>query len=391
MFLLSLTYQQVMPAFLDFVFPFGMQARERDFNFGGFRQQTRLPDTDNGLRVPELGWSGRDYQLCFNLKSVEQAKGGGEPWSIRQSAIHHSFDIESGKASWIIVKANKLLQERVKSATISRGLRTVGSYDGLDRAFASTLATHLIFCEWAGQNWRWYINFLEDNLQDITQHMLSPVVRTPTSPKLDVTTLPRENLILQDCHSSPKTLEHKRPPQSPQSKSPEIAGFHFVASESKHPPPPPPPEPDIPEFAGFHFLAGEVKDPPQSPYDLRRLSSAGKEPKFSITDLQRIQGIEGKANAAKLILKTNISVFVDLKIFYKTVSIFQGWPSELSKQSHGDMLRFEQTLSSMENDMRLQISRVEMLLQLITDRKNLVSRISLWKDSKLKAFSSMAY
>ena len=69
-----LTYHQVMPAFLDFLFPFGFQKYRQDFHFGGFRQHTTLSDLDRGLAIAEIGRSGRGYQLCYSLKAVEQSK-----------------------------------------------------------------------------------------------------------------------------------------------------------------------------------------------------------------------------------------------------------------------------------------------------------------------------
>lgn len=348
MLALSLTYQQVMPGFLDFVFPFGKQINERDFHFGGFRYQNRLPDPARGLQVPQLGWSGRDYKLCFNLKSVEQAKGGGEPWSIRQAAVHHSFDVESGQSSWIVIKANDLLQRRIQSATGSRGLPKVSSYEGLGKAFASTLATHLIFCEWSGENWRWYINFLEGKYQEVTQRTLTPLTRAPTSPisGLDQSP-PRQNTLAQDKLEMPPSPEMKQPPD--------------------------PPPVTKPLLVGFQYLADSIRDPPQSPYDSNPTVEVERHQAFSFTDLQRIQNTEEKANAAMLILKNNVSVFAELKIYYRTINTFQGWPCRLTSQCAGDILHFEQDLSSIENDMQLQLSRIGTLLQLIADRKSLVN------------------
>ena len=349
MLALSFTYQQVMPGFLDFIFTFGYQANERDLHVGGFRYQTRLPETKRGLSVPELGWSGRDYRLCYNLKSIEQAQGGGEPWSIRQAAVHHSFDVESGQVSWIVVKANKLLQNRITSATGPRGLPELKSYSDPHKAFSSTLALHLIFCGWAGENWRWYINFLEDSLQETTRRTLSPIVRTPTSPIFEINRpRPRPDMNSYNKFKMSRTSEPKQPPF--------------------------PPQPTKEILPGFQYLADGTKEPAQSPYDLRDPQRPPSRQGFSFTDLQRAQKTEEKAKAAMLILKNNISVFTDLINYYKTIVTYRSWPSQLATQCHEDMFRFEQDLSSAKNDMLLQLSRVETLLQLTADRKSLVSR-----------------
>src|SRR5688572_3951480 len=82
MFVCALTHHQVMPAFLDFIFPFGLQEYLQDFYFSGFREDTRLLST--GLIIPNLGRSGREIRLCYSLKSVEASNGNTSwPWSIR--------------------------------------------------------------------------------------------------------------------------------------------------------------------------------------------------------------------------------------------------------------------------------------------------------------------
>lgn len=349
MLTLSLSYLQVMPEFLDFVFPFGKQISERGFHFGGFRYRTRLAYFERGLAVPELGWSGYDYKMCYNLKSVEQAKGGGEPWSIRQAAIHHSFDVKSGQSSWIVIKANQLLQDRIKSATGPRGLPKVCSFDGLDRAFASTLATHLVFCQWSGENWRWYIEFLEEQFQESTQRTLAPITRAPTSPlRSPDRPPPKQNL---------QCLERID---------------HATWPEVKQPPKPPPVSDPLP--MEFHHSPDYMKDPPQTPDDRSRPAKMDSRQVFSFTDVQRTHHTEKNANAAMLILKSNISIFADIKRYYRTILSFQGWPSELTDKCPEDISRFEQDLFSIENEMRLQLSRIETLLQWIADRKSLVSQ-----------------
>ncbi|KAL8996226.1 MAG: hypothetical protein Q9169_004204 [Polycauliona sp. 2 TL-2023] len=345
MLALSFSYLQVMPEFLDFLFPFGKQVNERGFHFGGFRYTTRLAESEKGLTVPELGWSGYDYQVCYNLKSVEQAQGGGEPWSIRQAAIHHSFEVKSGQSSWIVIKANTLLQTKIQSATGLRGLRKVCLFDGVDKAFGSTLATHLIFCQWSGENWRWYIEYLEDQFQQGTQDTLAPITRAPTSP-----------LASPDKHT-PRQYRRR------------VDGAALGAMQTPVPHPGPSSRP-----LELHPLLHYTNDPRSIPDNLLRPGRMASRQEFSFTDVQRTHHTEKNANAATLVLKNNISVFADIKRYYRTIMSFEGWPSELTDTCHEVLSRFEQDLSSIENEMRLQLSRLETLLQWISDRKSLVSR-----------------
>jgi hypothetical protein len=94
-----LTYHQVMPNFLDFLFPFGHQEYAEDFYFSGFREDTRLLLSDGGLKIPEFGRSGLEIRMCYSLKSVEPWKAKRDwPWAVRQTALYHSFDIVTGKS-----------------------------------------------------------------------------------------------------------------------------------------------------------------------------------------------------------------------------------------------------------------------------------------------------
>jgi hypothetical protein len=104
------SYVQVMPCFLDFVFPFGEQEYAQDFYFSGLREETSLDSGGGYPAISELGRSGREMRLCYNLRSVEASSGQTNlPWSIRQTAVYHEFDIETGRSVWITVKGNKLI------------------------------------------------------------------------------------------------------------------------------------------------------------------------------------------------------------------------------------------------------------------------------------------
>ena len=328
MLTLVFTYHQVLPSFLDFLFPFGNRQYAQDFSFSGFKHEDQFSDADDhGLKIRELGWSGRDFQLCYNLKSVEPSKGQPEwPWSIRQSALHHSFDVETGRTTWIVIKGDQLLKKRIKLATGSRGLSETLPFATVDRAFASTLAIHLIICEWSGENWRWYINFLEEALQATTRPTLSAVVDPlPTSTADGAPSMLGECAHLKD-----------RP---------------FLACKTLS---------DI--------------DLPMPELDERTFQPrvANSHSDFSFSDLQKIQFIQEKVNETMLILKLNVDVLIELRQHYHSISESDGWPRELNLKCKREVIRFEKRVLAVENDLRMQQSRAETLLRLLADRKSLV-------------------
>ena len=341
MLTLVFTYHQVMPEFLDFLCPFGMQQYAQDFHFSGFRQSTRLTDADRGLNVPELGWSGRDIRLCYNLKSVERSESQPDwPWSIRHCAAYHSFDTENGLANWIFIKGDQLMKNRIKLATDTSGLPETSSFQSNDRAFASSLATHLILCDWSAESWRWYLNFLEEALQTASRRTLTVVTNPPSSPAV-----------------AEETVSEKRGKFWPSaSRGPAIPPLETGKPALPTSRPLPPVTPTSP-------ISRPV---PAKPFE------KNSEHEYSFSDLQKLQFIEEKADEAILVLHTNINVLTELKQHYNVLKDSDEWPEELRSSCKADIARFDRRVTNVENDLGKQKLRAETLVRLLANRKSLV-------------------
>ena len=180
---LILSYQQALPQFLDLLFLYVRDFDASDFHSIGLRHSTRLTNEGRGPEILERGWSGKDIRICYNLKSPEcdnTTASSDWPWNIEQSAVHHSFDVETGQASWIVVKGDSLLKDRIQSAT-EDGAKPGLSFVSREQGFVSALATHLIFCDWSRPNWDPYINFLNKQIQTLTKRAKSPLPETTTA------------------------------------------------------------------------------------------------------------------------------------------------------------------------------------------------------------------
>ena len=172
-----LTWHQVMPEFVDFMLAFGISEHSKDFLYSGIRSEMNLSIDSSRMLLPQLGRSGRDIPLCHILRSVERVNtaGGSQqhwPWVLRPTVTYHSFDAETGKSVWMIVKANDLIRDRIRRSCELRDLYQPCSDINVDDTFESTLHTHLVICAWAGENWRWYINFIEEKIQELTREVL---------------------------------------------------------------------------------------------------------------------------------------------------------------------------------------------------------------------------
>jgi len=351
MLMLAFSHHQVMPTFLDFLFPFGKQQYPQDFHFSGFRQENRLSIIDRGLQIPELSRSGQELQLCYSLKSVEPSKWDKDwPWSVRQCAVYHSFDVQTGKTSWIVIKGDGQMKKRlIKVSEQSRYLNLLKF--GIGRAFVAALESHLFFCDWAGENWRWYLNALEEALQTVTRHTSAVVVDT-SSPAVENGqprfVRPQRNL------TGMETL-----PEIPTSVAHQMAARKDADSRNR----PLPPQ----EFFD------EPKQPPELPPAPEARMRSDSPDEFSFRDLQRLQYIEEKANEVLLVLETNTNVLGDLRKHYEIGIELSDMPKEIRVDCNQDVARFVKRVLNVENDLKMQQSRAKTLLTLLSNRKSVVS------------------
>lgn len=156
-----------MPCYLDFMCVFGLSKSARELRFSGFRAQVLLKDPSPDSAIPDLGRSGRHFQMCYNLKGIARIPNGKSMlWSIHQAAIYHQFDIEKGTTLWIVTKGNLDIKDRIKTLTGKDGRAEDKAFDTLEQCLKSSLAVHLLLCHWSTEDWRWYVQFLEDKIDD---------------------------------------------------------------------------------------------------------------------------------------------------------------------------------------------------------------------------------
>jgi hypothetical protein len=353
-----------MPEFLDFIFPFGWQEYQEDFHFGGFRAETRFLPTEEGLNVPELGRSGKDFRICYALKSAERSSEEGWPWSIRQTAVYLSFEIDTGKTFWILVKGNDLMRDRIQSET------NLGKHYGesAKSSFVGVFETHLIVCGWAVENWRWYINFLQKRLEDLTRHSLAIRVAKARS-VFDAEKMEEPQplpLVRERRNSTWKRLLQVARPTSRMELTPSPdtktrltqtpSSGSTPPSSSPNPPPPPPPF-----LLSDHQKAAQTVQVPSS------------EPELSFHDIQEIQFMEDKLNGAIQVLINNTKVLQELEDFYNSLIELPHFPSKMKTACQPYTETFLKRVKNSVTDLQMHRSRAETLLRLLADRKTLVS------------------
>jgi hypothetical protein len=338
MFTTAMSYNRVMPDFLDFVLPFGAQVDAEDFHFGAFRTDTQLRAPISQL--PSLGRSGYFFQMCYNLKSVESTtrpgmKPASWPWSIRHTATHMSFDIENGRTNWVILKGNKLMLKRMKELT--SGTQKVSNRV---EAFTASLKVHAELCDWSREGWRWYIRFLEEQFYEGTKSpMLAELTKRP------ITTANEQ-----------RTNTNRVPTSSPQQPG-RITTFINRAFTSKAKL-----EAEVAVTAPLQLVLSTAPSKKRIKEDAN----------VAFPHLKKCQHIAEKCNEVLLVLKLNTQILNQLLDYYKSLRSRRDFPAELKTGTEDDMLEFESKISSAVTDFKIQQSRVETLVQLLGDRKTLL-------------------
>jgi hypothetical protein len=343
MLVTAFTYHQVMARFVDFLFSFGRQDYPKDFHFSGLYHETHLSDDQPSLSLSDLGRSGTDFKMCYNLKSVESSSSQPQfPWSVRQLAVYHSFDVITGKSFWTIIKGDALIKRRIKAATEPSSHPNLNLSTALN-SFLVTLTVQLIIFDWCREQWRWYISYLEE-LQEIT-------TRRALTMSFDRPALPPSN-------NSP--LWATTPPPGRVKKA--FTQILKRAASATGTLSPPIPLQSIPQTAPL---------PPEFEPDLSNTKS------FSFSDLQKVQSYEEKVRELLLVIGSNIKIVTAIKDYYMELVESPGFPDEVKLGSTRKIQDFKKAVLSIVNDLEMQHSRASMLLSTLTNRKGLVRKLSL--------------
>lgn len=349
-----LTYYQVTAGVLDQLLSYGYREYEQDFSACGFRAEVRISPKDKGLVLPELGRSGRNFQICYTLRTMERDK---LKWKMRQTSTYHSFDVVSGNAFWLILKADTKMRDRIRASIEESKSKQMAPYGTSSQCLKSAMASHLIMCDWAGENWRECIGEMEQEVHSLTHKAIDYDIRAP---KLAVSRTQTTNVSAQPSprlSSKARTFSFNR------------AGT-FSSFFSRR---------NTGTVQGQDGLRGIDLDP-IADNDEDNASDAEEsdgEPieVFSFKDMQTIQSIEERANSALLVLRTNADTLGQLKEFYTSLDQFEGWPHDLNEQYRGQTTHFASRVSNVEYDLRLQQARLETLTRLLADRKALLYAI----------------
>jgi hypothetical protein len=90
---------------------------------------------------------------------------------------------------------------------------------------------------------------------------------------------------------------------------------------------------------------------------------------YHIQDLQHWQD---KANEAVMVLEANAEILVSIRKFYAELVVRKDFPGALKTDCEDDLDSFFAQIDEIINDFRMQIARAKLLVNIISDRKELV-------------------
>ncbi|KXH26373.1 hypothetical protein CNYM01_05261 [Colletotrichum nymphaeae SA-01] len=173
-----LTFYQVMPQFLDFLYVYGSpHGEDRNLRFSGFRTEKVLMNPVPGTCIPDMGRSGRRFQICYNLKTVglkfeQPGQQVNKVWKIRQAAVHHQFDLGSGVQNWICGDPHAVVKGLVQDMYHEKRDHS-SKFGTVEQSLLSSLEIHLALARWATSEWRWNVQSLEEIIDNMTLDIIA--------------------------------------------------------------------------------------------------------------------------------------------------------------------------------------------------------------------------
>jgi hypothetical protein len=377
MFKSLLTYQQVDPSFLDTAYTFGDQDDPKDLCLMSFRSGDTLgTPADQLLAIPELGRSGREIHMSYLLRSVEAKKNRPWPWQIRQAAVYHSFDVDTGRSFWLSLKGNDVFDERVRQGSPYLNLPSDPATKDVASCFRASLATHLIYLSWCDENWRQYVNDVEANVCEILEkaqkapideHVTEKTSKLAAYPRSLRETRSRTNSAYSKRPSRPNTgLSMAQPRKQTTWEIVTGAASRLSAIRKKTA------EFDPEKAAGAAggVLAAPADDSESDALiDVRQVLS-----EFRFTDMQTLSTCSDRTRRAQLTLTLNISVLNELYECYHRL-LTAGLPTfgAIRTSCAEDLAEFLRELQSLIRRLETRRSQLECVTALLAESKELVS------------------
>jgi hypothetical protein len=359
-----LSYHQVPPNFIDFVSAFGSTHYPTDYHMTGFDSDDTLGTHESKLiNISTLGRSGREHRMQYLLRSVERDSGpdGSRKWNIRQTVVYHSFDLVEGKSLWINIKANGLLEDRIREATADSAIVDSAALEDLSKSFSATLIIHLIFLEWCDEDWRTSINDCESKIRNILAKAQTSQIAQP--PEFSASA--RRALGLQEQQAT-LLSDHEKVPLSRALLKGQKIGNH-LESLSHY----------------IHRAPRNAQQPRTAEDDVhlqkRQLENLKNLDTFSFGEVQHLHYLGEQLESYRLVMQLNCQTLRDIAERYQDLPSHPAFPESLRKNCMEDVLSFVRRVERIRKNLEIRITQVNSLLAWLENGKTLVKHTALFQ------------
>ncbi|KAF5686285.1 serine threonine kinase [Fusarium circinatum] len=311
---------------------------------------------DKITKIPELGRSGREHTVQYLLRSIEESTddGGQVVWNIRQMAVHHKYDFGQGKTFWLNIKANSVMQERIKAAIAEEtSLRSAAAKD-LPGSFAATLLTHLIHLEWCDESWRKCINHFEIEIRKVLKK--ARTARIDKDPNLRLKFLTRVLTNKTELTESSNALARW-------AQKPLISCFSPTSEKGTC-------------SSAVQPVASNKAGLPANEEDTglaKQLESLMVLETFSFKEFQHLHFLADQLESFRLVMQLNRQALRDIIEHYEDLASRTNFPEKIKTSCKDELASFSRRVERIRKNLEIRVTQVESLLSCLQQGKDLVS------------------
>ncbi|ROW17225.1 hypothetical protein VPNG_01207 [Cytospora leucostoma] len=360
MFRYICSYQQISPIFVDMLASFGKQYRKLDFHSAAFSQDDlHNPEAGTEIHIAEIGRSDWHLRHCYKLHGME-ISDFDQKWTMRQTAVYHSFDMQEGRAFWLTVKANDEIMERVKDGSKSLEALKASNLNSLGLSFISCLKTHMITLDWCAEGWRWQIGAIETGVREV----LVRVKNTPIEPLAKELEFTPELLKSLSFKTTQGTQFPSPTRQNTSQTLNTLAGRVRVAISARKE------TAAKSENERLQVMPHQDREADQEKEEemARQLDGLVA---FSFSESQRLTSFATTLQETKLAMTLNIGVLRDLREYYEGLFSSSRVPHEImfECERRDAFNEFVRRVKSLEGQLETECRRAETLILMIEDGK----------------------
>jgi hypothetical protein len=176
-----ISHHSIFAPFLDVVLAYGSRTQEDEKCWDGCHSRVceEEQEVEHSQRFGKASYlasesltDSNDQEFCYNLRYVERnGRNQGNPWSLRQTGVYHSYDRKSQKSIWIILQPSTFVLENIEHF-----VRSLTQDDFLSRG--AYILLHCFILSSMEKNWRDYIEDLQARLNNLVS--LAQIISTIT-------------------------------------------------------------------------------------------------------------------------------------------------------------------------------------------------------------------